>query len=153
MLSDQLKDENYGTKENGRLKEINVYANSPKCAGCKTPIPYVAPRMVAQDVPKTAKKRRQRNRRQAAIPTNAIKGFVFSARWLSLGLLLFTIFALYVAATQENFYLTTIPVEGTITIPPSEIVSMSGLAGSHIFAADPHEAAMRIAELPGVVSN
>ena len=110
------------------------------------------PRMVAQDVPKTAKKRRRRNQRQAAIPTNAIKGFIFSARWVSLGLLLFTIFALYVAATQENFYLTTIPVEGTITIPPSEIVSMSGLAGSHIFAADPHEAATRIAELPGVVS-
>lgn len=112
-----------------------------------------SPRMVAPDVPKTAKKRRQRNRRQAALPTTAIKGFVFSARWLSLGLLLFTIFALYVAATQENFYLTTIPVEGTITIPPSEIVSVSGLAGSHIFAADPHEAATRIAELPGIVSS
>lgn len=110
------------------------------------------PRMVAQDVPKTAKKRRQRNRRQAAIPTTAIKGFIFSARWLSLGLLLFTIFALYVAATAENFYLTTIPVEGTLTIPPSEIVSVSGLAGAHVFAADPHEAASRIAELPGVVS-
>jgi hypothetical protein len=108
--------------------------------------------MVAQDVPKTAKKRRQRNRRQAAIPTTAITGFLFSARWLSLGLLLFTIFALYVAATSENFYLTTIPVEGTLTIPPSEIVSISGLAGAHVFAADPHEAAGRIAELPGVVS-
>ena len=110
--------------------------------------------MVAQQgVPKTAKKRRQRNRIQATIPTNAIKGFVFSARWLSLGLLLFTIFALYVSATQESFYLTTIPVGGAVTIPPSEIVSVSGLAGSHIFAADPHEAAARIAELPGVVSS
>ena len=111
-----------------------------------------APHMVAPEVPKTAKKRRRRNKRQAAIPTNAIKRFVFSARWLSLGLLLFTIFALYVSATQESFYLTTIPVEGTITIPPSEIVSVSGLAGSHVFAADPHEAATRIAQLPGVVS-
>jgi hypothetical protein len=112
-----------------------------------------APHLVTPEVPKTAKKRRQRNRRQAAIPTNAIKGFVFSARWVSLGLLLFTVFAIYVAATQQNFYLTTIPVDGAITIPPSEIVSVSGLAGAHIFAADPHEAAARIAELPGVVSS
>jgi hypothetical protein len=58
-----------------------------------------------------------------------------------------------VAASQENFYLNTIPVAGTVTIPPSEIVSASGLAGAHIFAADPHEAAARIAELPGVVSS
>lgn len=112
-----------------------------------------APRMVAPEVPKTARQRRRRNRRQAALPTTAVKSFVFSSRWLSLGLLLFTIFALYVAASQENFYLTTIPVEGTITIPPSEIVSVSGLAGAHVFAADPHEAATRIAELPGVVSS
>jgi hypothetical protein len=112
-----------------------------------------APRMVAPEVPKTAKKRRRRNRREAALPTRAVKGFIFSARWISLGLLIFTIFALYVAATQENFYLTTIPVEGTVTIPPSEIVSVSGLAGAHVFAADPNEAATRIAELPGVVSS
>jgi len=110
------------------------------------------PRVVAPNVPKTARKRRQRNRRQAAVPTHALKRFLFSARWVSLGLLLVTVFALYVAASQESFYLTTIPVQGTITIPPAEIVSVSGLAGSHIFAADPHEAAARIAELPGIVS-
>ncbi|PIE80252.1 MAG: hypothetical protein CSA11_08965 [Chloroflexi bacterium] len=111
-----------------------------------------APRMVVPEVPQTAKKRRRRNRRQAALPTSAIKGFVLSSRWISLVLLAVTIFALYVAATQENFYLTTIPVDGAVTIPPSEIVSVSGLAGAHVFAADPNEAATRIAALPGVVS-
>ncbi|MCZ7671613.1 MAG: hypothetical protein M5U34_33065 [Chloroflexi bacterium] len=67
------------------------------------------------------------------MPTHALKRFLFSARWVSLGLLLVTVFALYVAASQESFYLTTIPVQGTITIPPAEIVSVSGLAGSPHF--------------------
>ncbi len=134
------------TQRNRRLRK------QPKMRRVQNAHTLRAPRMVAPEVPKTARKRRRRNRRQAALPTSAVKGFVLSPRWISLGLLLVTIFALYVAATQENFYLTTIPVDGAVTIPPSEIVSVSGLAGSHVFAADPNEAATRIATLPGVVS-
>ncbi|MBK8985103.1 MAG: FtsQ-type POTRA domain-containing protein [Chloroflexi bacterium] len=112
------------------------------------------PRIAAPAVPPTARHRRRRNRRQATtLPLQGLKGFVFSARWLSLGLLLFTVFALYLAATEEQFYLTTIPVTGTISIPPAEVVAASGLGGAHVFAADPNEAAARIAQLPGVVAS
>lgn len=112
------------------------------------------PRVAQSEVPKTARHRRRRNRRQATtLPLQGLKGIVLSARWLSLGLLLFTIFALYLAATDEHFYLTTIPVNGTVSIPAAEIVAASGLGGAHVFSADPNEAAARIAELPGVVSS
>jgi cell division septal protein FtsQ len=53
---------------------------------------------------------------------------------------------------DDSFFLNTIPVEGAETIPASEIVAGSGLAGSHIFAADPNEAANRIGNIPGVIS-
>ncbi len=112
------------------------------------------PRVAPSDVPKTAQHRRRRNRRQATtLPLLGLKGVILSARWLSLGLLLFTVFALYLTATEEQFYLTAIPVAGTISIPPDEIVAASGLGGAHVFSADPNEAAARIAELPGVVSS
>ncbi|MCA9875271.1 MAG: FtsQ-type POTRA domain-containing protein [Anaerolineales bacterium] len=112
------------------------------------------PRVASSDVPKTARHRRRRNRRQASTrPLQSLQGIVFSARWLSLGLLLFVVFALYLAATDEHFYLTAIPVTGTVSIPPAEIVAASGLGGAHVFSADPNEAAARIAELPGVVSS
>jgi hypothetical protein len=111
------------------------------------------PRLAMPEVPKTARRRRQRNQRQAMLPMQGIKTVVFSARWLSLALLSFTIFALYLAATDPDFYLTTIPVSGAVSIPPEEIVAASGLGGAHVFAADPNEAATRIAQLPGIVSS
>ncbi len=77
---------------------------------------------------------------------------MLSTRWISLALLSLCIYALYLAGMNEDFYLTRIPVEGTISISASEIVSNSGLAGIHIFAADPNAAANRIAEIPGVIS-
>ena len=112
------------------------------------------PRVAQTEVPKTARHRRRRNRRQASTqPLQGLKIILLSARWLSLGLLLFTVFALYLAATDEHFYLTTIPVAGAVSIPPDEIVAASGLGGAHVFSADPNEAAARIAKLPGVVSS
>jgi len=112
------------------------------------------PRVAPTGVPKTATHRRRRNRRQATtLPLQGLKSVVFSARWLSLGLLAFTLFALFLAATDEHFYPTTIPVTGVVSIPANEIVAASGLGGAHVFAADPNEAATRIAALPGVVSS
>lgn len=103
-------------------------------------------------VPKTAKKRRRRNRARARLPLNAIKRVVFSSRWLSLGLLALTIYALTLIGLDPRFYLTTIPVEGVVSIPAAEVVQASSLAGTHIFAADPGEAATKIKEVPGVIS-
>lgn len=103
-------------------------------------------------LPKTARRRRRRNRRRVRLPLDGLKRFVFSARWLSLGLLGLCIYALYLVGMNEEFYLTRIPVQGTISISPSEIVDQSGLAGAHVFSADPNRAAAQIAEMPGVIS-
>lgn len=74
-----------------------------------------------------------------------------SARWLSLGLLAVVIYALLTIGSYEAFYLTRIPVEGVFSIAAEEIVSASGLAGEHIFAADPEKAAAAITKVPGVI--
>jgi hypothetical protein len=103
-------------------------------------------------VPKTAKQRKRRNNRRVHLPVAGIKAFVFSSRWLSLGLLAFVVFAIYLVGSDEKFYLTTIPVDGTTSIPASEVVAASNLAGMHIFATDPNEAAQRITAVPGIIS-
>lgn len=103
-------------------------------------------------IPKTARKRRQRTQRQwVQRPAHLLRSLLFSARWVSLGLLAISVYALYLIGMDEQFYLTYIPVEGTQTIPPNEIVAASGLAGTHVFAVNPSEAAAQINELPGVV--
>lgn len=106
-------------------------------------------------VPKTAARRRKRNNRRQKgwySPLLALKKIIFSARWISLGLLSACVYALVLSGLSLDFYLTLIPVEGSRSIPPAEIVAASGLAGSHVFAADPNVAAQHIAELPGVIS-
>ena len=112
---------------------------------------YVAPSRIS--VPKQARRRRRRNQRLSRIPTDGIKRFVFSSRWISLILLAIMIGALVLIGLDENFYLSVIPVEGSVSIPAEEIVAASGLGGVHIFAADPNLAAERIAEeVPGVIA-
>lgn len=103
-------------------------------------------------MPKTARQRRRRNQRRVRLPLTGLRRVVLSARWISLCLLGLCIYALYLIGMTEAFYLTLIPVEGTISIPPAEVVDNSGLAGVHIFAADPAQAAAQIAEVPGVIS-
>jgi len=103
-------------------------------------------------VPKTARQRRRRNSRGMRLSTMAFKRLVLSSRWISLGLLFLSVYALVLIGSDEHFYLTLIPVEGTVSIPPETIVESSGLAGIHAFAADPGVAARRIAELPGVIA-
>lgn len=101
-------------------------------------------------VPRTASVRKRRNRWY--VPTATIRQFVFSSRWVSLILLLIVVYALILTGKDLHFYLTMIPIEGATTIPPAEIVTASGLAGAHIFAADPNLAAKQIAAVPGVIS-
>ena len=106
------------------------------------------------NVPKTARKRRRRQKTEGVrFGLVALKRIVFSSRWISLGLLALTIFALVIIVQERRFYLTYIPVEGAVTYQPEEIVAASNLAGSHIFAADPSGAAAEIAALPGVISS
>lgn len=103
-------------------------------------------------VPQTARKRRRRNRAALRLPTAAIKRLFLSSRWISLFLLSICVLALVVVGVDESFYLTMIPVDGVASIPPEEIVQASGLAGAHIFSANPGEAADKIAAIPGVIS-
>lgn len=99
-------------------------------------------------------RRRRRNQRRIKLtfPTQLLKRFVTSARWVSLGLLVVVVYALITVGSNQNFYLTHIPVDGVYSIAAEEIVAASGLAGQHIFAADPAQAAAAIAETPGVIA-
>ena len=103
-------------------------------------------------VPPTARRRRRRNRWRLRLPTAAFKQLFLSSRWISLLLLLLTVSSLTLIGLDESFYLTMIPVEGVSSIPPTEVVNASGLAGAHIFGVEPSAAADRIADMPGVIS-
>ncbi len=103
-------------------------------------------------VPKTAKRRRRRNFRRVHLPLGGIKRVVLSARWVSLALLAMVVYALVLIGLDEKFYVTTIPVDGSSFIPAAEVVTASRLAGQHIFAADPGDAAAGILGVPGILS-
>lgn len=104
-------------------------------------------------VPRTAKKRRRRNRTILRLPTAAVKRVLLSARWISLFILILCVLTLVFVGMNERFYLTMIPVEGAASIPPQAIIEASELAGAHIFSADPVAAADRVAAIPGVISS
>lgn len=104
-------------------------------------------------MPKTARKRKQRNSRQRiSRPLTGVKGVVLNSRWISLAIAALAVYALFLIGSDDRFYLNYIPVEGASTIEINHIVAESGLAGSHVFAADPQEAADRIGEIGGVVT-
>ncbi len=86
------------------------------------------------------------------IRVGAILSVLTSARWISLGILVAVFYVLNLVGTRTDFYLRYIPVEGAVSIDPQEIITVSGLAGQHIFAADPNLAADQIAEIPGIMS-
>jgi len=104
-------------------------------------------------VPQNARRRRRRNQARVRVPLASLRQILLSARWLSLGLLALSIYALTLIGLDEKFYLTAIPVEGVISVPATEVVRASSLAGSHVFAADPGTAAQQIMDnVPGIIS-
>jgi hypothetical protein len=103
-------------------------------------------------MPKTAKRRRRRNFQRVHLPTAGIRQFFFSARWISLALLAMVVYAISLMGLDEKFYLTTIPVDGANSVPAAEVVTASQLAGRHVFAANPSEAAAAILGVPGILS-
>lgn len=115
----------------------------------ETAVPLGLPKL---QMPKAARKRKRRNTRQANMPLQSVRSVLLSTRWISLMLFGIVIYALYLTGMNEQFYLTTIPVEGTFSISANEVVQSSGLAGTHIFAADPNKAAEQLAEIPGVIA-
>jgi hypothetical protein len=131
------------------MRKPRKLRKQPRPRRAEAASPALLPNVV---IPKTAKKRRTRNKRSLHLPSGALKRVITSARWISLGMLLLCSAALALIGYDDTFYLDLIPVEGALTIPPSEIVQASELSNIHIFSADPNEAAAKIRELPGVVS-
>lgn len=115
----------------------------------ETAVPLRRPKL---QLPKAARQRRRRTRRQDRLPMETLRTIIFSPRWISFALFSLVVYALYLTGMNEQFYLTTIPVEGTLSITASEVVQTSGLAGSHIFSADPNRAAENIAQISGVTA-
>jgi len=103
-------------------------------------------------LPEAAKRRRRRQRRRVRLPAAAIRPVLLSSRWVSLALLALVVYAIVLTGQFDDFYLTQIPVEGVVSIPAAEVVEASRLAGAHIFATDPGEAARNIMALPGITA-
>ncbi len=104
-------------------------------------------------MPRTAAKRKRRNSTQRIRrPLAGATAVLLNARWVSLAIVALAAYALYIIGSDERFYLNYIPVEGASTLDINEVVAASGLAGRHIFAADPQEAADHIHEVQGVVT-
>lgn len=108
---------------------------------------------LAASVPKTARKRKRRNSTERIRrPLGGVMRIVLSTRWISLAILGLCVYALYMIGHDERYYLSYIPVQGTSSIQPASIVEQSGLAGHHIFAADPQEAADQIRKMNGIIT-
>lgn len=134
-----------------RKKQSERLRKQPKPRRMYTTATINMPRV---DVPDTAQRRRRRKKTQPMRTGLALlRHIVWNARWVSLGLLALTVYALFLTWQSDRFYLTYIPVEGAVSVPPEEVVARSGLAGHHVFAADPVQAAASIATLPGVISS
>jgi hypothetical protein len=102
---------------------------------------------------KTAQKRKRRQSAQRITrPLSAARAIVFNSRWLSLGIVGLCLYALYLIGADQRFYLNYIPVQGATSLAIDDVVAESGLAGRHIFAADPQAAADRIGQMGGVVT-
>ena len=107
----------------------------------------------ARSARKTADKRKRRNSQERIRkPLAWVMGVVLSTRWLSLAVLVACAYALFLIGGDESFYLNYIPVEGATSLDINHVVAESGLAGSHICAADPQEAADRVGQMGGVIT-
>ncbi len=107
----------------------------------------------ARQASKTAKQRKRRNSQQRIRrPLSGVVGLALNTRWISVAILGLCAYALFAIGGDDRFYLNYIPVEGATSIDINHIVAESGLAGRHIFAADPQEAADHVGEMGGVVT-
>jgi hypothetical protein len=102
---------------------------------------------------KTVRKRKRRNSRQRfQRPVSGAKAVILNTRWISLAVMVVCAYALFLIGGDDRFYLNYIPVEGATSIEINHIVAESDLAGRHIFATDPQEAADDIGSMGGIVT-
>lgn len=137
-MSERKSDSKQRLRKQPRMRRVYTTAS--------TPLPDLS-------MPKTAKKRKRRNSQQRIRrPISGISAIVLNTRWLSLAILGLCAYALFIIGGDDRFYLSYIPVEGASSIEINDIVAESGLAGQHVFAADPQEAADHIGQMGGVVT-
>lgn len=107
---------------------------------------------VAETPKSVAKRKRYKSWRKVEGPLKTIQNFVFSSRWISLAVLGASVYFLYGFVNSPDYFITQIPIVGAETVPMEEIAEKSGLAGKHIFTADPEAAADAILELDGITA-
>jgi len=96
--------------------------------------------------------RRARNHWRLDFVLHSLRVMATTVRWLSLAMVAGCTTGLILLGTNGSYRLSSFPVVGSRFVSAQEIVADSGLVGRHIFAADPVEAAQRIAAVPGVSS-
>ncbi len=138
-----------------RLRKQPRLRNQPRMRRLNTasvaPLPALTPE--ARTAQKTAQKRKRRNNQERIRrPLSGVVGFIINTRWISLAMLAACVYTLYFIGGDDRFYLNVIPVEGASTLDINHVVEESGLAGRHIFAADPQEAADHLSKMGGVVT-
>jgi cell division septal protein FtsQ len=107
----------------------------------------------ARSARKTAAQRKRRNSQQRIRrPIAGVMGLVLNTRWISLAVLGVCAYTLFIIGGDDRFYLNYIPVEGATSLDINHVVAESGLAGRHIFAADPQEAADHLGQMGGVIT-
>ena len=107
----------------------------------------------ARSARKTAAKRKRRNSQQRIRrPIAGVMAVVLNTRWISLAVLGVCAYTLFLIGGDDRFYLNYIPVEGATSLDINHVVAESGLAGRHIFAADPQEAADHLGQMGGVIT-
>ena len=137
-MSERNKDGKQRLRKQPRMRRVYTATSAP---------------LTQLSMPKTAKKRKARNSRQRiSRPLAGARAFILNARWISLGVVALAVYTLFVIGGDDRFYLNYIPVEGSASIEINHVVEESGLAGQHIFAADPQEAADHIGAIGGVVT-
>lgn len=148
-------------RQHGRKKqERNIFKRrkttrrkrQPSTSRVETAVSMPLPQVTVPDHAKRRQRRNKRGQRDTTAVWQLLKQIALSTRWISFFILALSIYAMALAGSNVDYYLTLIPVDGTYSIPPAEIVQASGLAGSHIFAVDPSIAAHEITSLPGVIS-
>ena len=107
---------------------------------------------VAATPKSVTKRKRYKSWRKVEGPLKIIQNIVFSSRWVSLAILAAAVYFLYGFVQSPDYFITQVPIIGAESVPMEEIAAKSGLAGKHIFTADPEAAAQEISELDGIIA-
>ena len=90
--------------------------------------------------------------RGLSLPALELPRFAGTWRMASLTMVVLLAAMLLRLLTDRQMYVTAINLGGAALVPPEEIFAESGLAGQHIFWANPAAAAERVSQIPGIAA-